>query len=216
MNKLTKCFFVFAVSTMVSVAEAQQVEEFGNEIEWHLEYFTGYLTGSSIGSADDESTGSPDAIKLEADGGAVVGVRYCGDGDRTGIEYSLMIAFSGLDKAYNGDFVTDPGDGDDLTLFIGNVNWLWYFGDNGEFGNGSIRLFATVGAGLGYLMTDYDYVDSELLYNFNAGFGCKYYINQSKTKLFRIDWRWHVMEDFSSTYEDMYQQEITAGIHYAF
>jgi len=215
MKDLTKWMFVFAITTMLNVTSAQNVETFGEEVDWHWEYVVGYLTSSSIGSVTDKSTGNPNAIDLEANGGLLLGARYCGDSDKTGIEYSLLVAFSELDTSSNGDQVLDAS-GDDLTFLIGDVNWLWYFGDKDEFGKGLIRPFATVGGGLGYIDSDYEYADAELLYNFNAGLGCKFYINQSKTRMVRVDWRWHVSEDFSSTYDDMYQQEISAGIHYAF
>ena len=46
----------------------------------------------------------------------------------------------------------------------------------------------------------------------NSGFGIKFLMGETGDSILRVDWRWHLMRDFSSEFERIYRQEITVGI----
>ena len=169
-----------------------------------VSYFVGYLSSETLMTTRID--GEP--VEAKADSGLLLGIRLGADEEYTGWEVTLAGAFSDLDL--EADPAADIPSASDADLYMANVNFLWFPTGN-EAAQGRVRPFLTAGSGLAVFDSDFSDVDSEAIYNFNAGAGVKFYLGDDGSTLLRFDWRWHYMKDFSNNFDDMYRQELSVG-----
>jgi len=203
---------------MTSEAFGQPAGSVGRPQDWQIHLFGGALSGETL----IETAFGPGTVTTRADSGIMTGLRLGVDGEYNGWELTLAAVFSDVDIMAPFP-VTDLPIEIDSSLYLATIN-LMHFPAGNSMADGRVRPFITVGTGLGYLRSDFpagasgslaedlNELDSEWLYDVNSGFGIKFLLGETGDSILRVDWRWHLMRDFSSEFERIYRQEISVGI----
>ena len=211
MNRRIYSWILCLVVGLLAVpAMAQWPGEGTSDGTWHVSANGGFLTGGTW--LKTRVQGEP--VKLETDAAWLVGAKAGIEDEYLGVEISLAGAFA------DADLEVDPaafiGDADDVSLFLGDVNALWFpFGNN--IADGRIRPFVTGGPGILYFDSDFGPADSETALDINAGAGVKLLLGDEGDVEVRLDYRWHYFTVTTSGLEDnLYRQELTAGVGFRF
>jgi len=191
------------------VSVAQPSGSFERPDDWQVSVFVGHLSGDTL---METTVANDEPVRARSDGGMVAGVRVGVDREFSGIEAALLVGFSDLDLQADPAAGLSDGDAD---LYLGTLNLLWYPTGN-ELDAGRFRPFFTFGSGLGFFDSDFDEVDSELLYDVNVGAGFKLLTGDEGNPVIRLDWRWHIMKDFDNNFDRMYRQELSLGVGFRF
>lgn len=192
---------------MASEAFGQPAGSVGRPQDWQIHLFGGALSGETL----IETEIGVEPVTGRADSGIMTGLRLGVDGEYNGWELTLAAVFSDVDIMADLSATGLPSE-IDSSLYLATINLMHFPAGNG-MADGRVRPFITVGTGLGYLVAkDFDELDSEWLYDVNSGFGIKFLLGETGDSILRVDWRWHLMRDFSSEFERIYRQEISVGI----
>ena len=169
--------------------------------------FGGGLSGETL----IETKIGGETVTGRADSGIMAGLRLGADDEYTGWELTLAGMWSDVEIKAD-PFATDLPAETDSSLILATIN-LMLFPAGNSMADGRVRPFLTVGTGVGYLTADdFDELDNEWLYDVNSGFGIKFLMGETGDTILRLDWRWHLMRDFSSEFERIYRQEMSVGI----
>ena len=180
------------------------------ETDWQAFFTTGFFDGGTLLNTQVEG----EKVEVDIDEGWLIGVRLGADWEYLGVEASIAGVLSDMDL--KADPAADLTKANDASVLLGGINLLWFPVGN-ALGDGRIRPFATVGAGIGVFDTDFYKVENEAAWDVNVGGGIKFLLGDEGIPVIRLDYRWHFFASSSSGLNsDLYHQELTLGLGFRF
>jgi len=209
---IQKCAGVSAMLFLATVTQAwaQQAGGLERPTEWNVSFVNGYFTGGTWSTTQLAG----ERVKVETDGGWLVGLRFGSEEEYLGWEAMAAGVFMNMDlKADEALFDLQPSlrSDDDASLFLAALNLLWYPAGN-DMGDGRMRPFLTVGPGLAHFTSDFEEVDGETMFDWNVGGGIKFLLGDEGNPALRFDYRFYQMFGQGELNSNIYRQEISVGI----
>jgi len=209
MKKTKVKLLMVILLALTSQAWGQAASSVERDVDWQLSLIGGVLTGGTYSSRTENSLG--ERVHLKTDEGFMTGLRLSAEQEYLGLELSAAGVFHDMNLEA-GEWEIEP-EGSNATLILTDLNVLMFPTGN-DLADGRVRPFVTVGPGLAFFMSDYDQIDSELMFAANVGAGIKFLLGDEGSPVLRFDWRWHqIIGSTTETMENsIYRQEFSVGI----
>lgn len=180
-----------------------------DDFDWRWGFFGGAMNGDTV----METSVSGEFVSVSSDSGWLAGLRLEADKETWGFDISISTVQADLDLRH--DPLSTVPSASKADIYMGGVSLLWYpTGDT--LGGGRVKPFLSGGTGLGVYDSDFSQIDGELIYDLNMGLGMKWFLGDEGKTAFRVDYRYHLMEDFDNNFHNQYRQSITAGLSFDF
>ena len=195
-----------------SGVKGQLFEEEVSKTNWQLSFVTGYFHGEGLLDTLNHEENAP--MNIDHDTAWLWGVRFGAEQEYLGWDVTAAAAFADLEIGAH-PLATVPS-GRDLDIYLANINAL-VFPTGYNLSRGRIRPFITGGLGVAHFDSDFDYIGTETMLDFNAGAGVKFMLDDADKYHLRLDWRWHYLTGGGSGVNNtLYRQELTFGFGFSF